>query len=415
MHNLVALGPFQIDLSHGRILRDGVEKELRPQAFRALRALIRRRGELVSYDQLIHEAWDVHVSRHTVASTINELKHTLEEYGTWIICRPKVGYCLELHRSDELLRQGWHFRNQYTRPGFENAIGCFHQAADEDPGDFRPLESIANTYLILAGFLMRAPSEMRDSFHWAQEKAASLCAPTETIRLDRAFGLFVFDRRLKDAESELLVLQKEMPHCVHIYIRLALIELASGRIAAARSYLPFARASDPLAPELAFLEIVICLLSGQFETAVAHGKRAVELHPGSQIARAFHAEALDFAGSTTEALDQYRLAAAISPDATWIRADQARSLALHGYSDEATAILHQLQRDRSSQYVDAYHLALLFDALGRRDEAIEEVARACEENSYALLFAGADAKAALLRSDPRFERLRKRIARAAAA
>jgi tetratricopeptide (TPR) repeat protein len=233
--------------------------------------------------------------------------------------------------------------------------------------------------------------------------------------MDRAFAFLVFDRRLKDAESELLAVQPELPQSVHIYVRLALIQLASGRVAAARSYLPFARASDPLAPELAFLEIVIHLFSREFDQAMVCGKRAVELHPGSQIARAFYAEALDFAGHNAEALEQYRLASSISPDTTWIRADQARSLALHGSIDEAASILDELERQRESQYVGAYHLALLLDALGRRNEALEELRRACEENSYALLFSLLDAKAAALRSDPRFERLRKRMVRAAAA
>ena len=415
MPDKVAIGPFEMDLVHGRLLRDGIEQEVRPQAWRALKVLAQSQGELVEYDQLIREAWDVHVSKHTVASTINEIKRVLAEYGSWIVCRPKAGYRLELHRSDELIRRGSHYRNQYTRLGFENALRCFQEAAKDDSLDFRPFEGIANTYLLLAGFLMRAPAEMCDSFREAHAKSASLCGLTPAIRLDRAFAFLVFERKLKEAEAELIALQAEMPGCVHIYIRLALIQLASGRIAAARSYLPFARGCDPLAPELAFLEVVIHLFSREFDKAIAWGKRAVELHPGSQIARAFYAEALDFAGNCGAAQEQYGLAASISADTTWIHADRARSLAIHGSTHEAETIFNQLERRRASEYVDAYHMALLLDALGRREDALAEVARAYHENSYALLFSTLDAKAEPLRSDPRFERLRKRMVRAAAA
>ncbi|HTA44322.1 MAG TPA: winged helix-turn-helix domain-containing protein [Bryobacteraceae bacterium] len=415
MPDKVAIGPFQVDLVRGRLLRDGIEREIRPQAWRALKVLVQSQGELVEYNHLIREAWDVHVSKHTVASTINEIKRVLEEYGSWIICRPKAGYRLELHRSDDLIRRGWHYRNQYTRLGFENALCCFRKAAADDSFDFRPFEATANIYLLLAGFLMRAPAEMCDSFREAHAKSALLCGLTPTIRLDRAFAFFIFERKLKEAEAELLALQSEMPRCVHIYVRLALIQLASGRIAAARSFLPFARACDPLAPELAFLEIVIHLFSREFEPAMACGRRAVELHPGSQIARAFYAEALDFAGDISAAQEQYRLAASISADATWIHADRARSLAIHGSIREAASIFDQLERRRATDYVDAYHMALLLDALGRREEALAEVARAWQENSYALLFSTLDAKAESLRSDPTFERLRKRMVRAAAA
>jgi DNA-binding winged helix-turn-helix (wHTH) protein/tetratricopeptide (TPR) repeat protein len=415
MTEMIALGPFQVDVDHGRLLRDGVERNLRPQAFRALKVLIQSYGEMVDYGQLARKAWDVNVSRHTVASTINEIKHVLEEYGCWITCRPKVGYRLEIHRSDDLIRRGWHFRNQYTRIGFENALRCFHQATDEDWGDFRTFEAIANTSLLLAGFLMRAPSQMRSSFVRAHSSAALLCGPTLTLRMDRAFALFVFERKLTEAESELVALQSEMPHCVHIYVRRALIRLASGDIAGARSLMPQARASDPLAPELALLEIVLRLFSGEFDAAVTWGKQAVDLHPGSQIARAFYAEALDFAGHAAEATEQYRLAADMSQDASWIRADQARSFAIHGAFNEAVKILADLESRREAEYVDAYHLALLLDALGRRDEAFGELERACQESSYSLLFSVCDPKAAALRCDPRFEGVRKRATRQAPA
>src|ERR1700733_9628866 len=92
----VALGPFRVNLADTQLLRDGVELELRPQVFRVLRVLIQNHGRLVEYERIMREAWDVHVSRHTVATTVNELKNVLEEHGDWIVCRPKLGYFLEM-------------------------------------------------------------------------------------------------------------------------------------------------------------------------------------------------------------------------------------------------------------------------------------------------------------------------------
>ena len=60
----IILGPFRIDLATTRVLRDGVELELRPQVFRALKVLIQNPGRLVGYEQMIREAWDgVQVSK----------------------------------------------------------------------------------------------------------------------------------------------------------------------------------------------------------------------------------------------------------------------------------------------------------------------------------------------------------------
>ena len=155
----VALGPFRVDLAETRLLRDGVPLELRPQAFRALEVLIRNHGRLVDYGQMIREAWGVQVSKHTVATTENEVKNVLGEYGSWITCQPKFGYRLTMRQSEDLLRRGWRFWNQHTRVGFESALQCFQQAAENDGSDFRAFEAISSTCLMLAGFLMRQPRD----------------------------------------------------------------------------------------------------------------------------------------------------------------------------------------------------------------------------------------------------------------
>src|SRR5262245_19257397 len=70
-----ALGPYRVDLSSTRLLRDDVEMDLRPQAVQALGTLLRHAGGYVDYERMIHEAWHgVWVSRHTVAVTIGEVK-----------------------------------------------------------------------------------------------------------------------------------------------------------------------------------------------------------------------------------------------------------------------------------------------------------------------------------------------------
>ena len=405
----VALGPFSVDLVNTRLSRDGVEFEMRPRAFRALKVLIQNRGRLVDYQQMIQEAWDgTHVSKHTVTVTISEIKQILGEYGAWINCQPKFGYRLEIPETEALVRRGWHFWNQCSLAGYDNALRCFQEAAAADGADFRAFEGISSTYLMLAGFLLRAPRDIHGPFLEAQKRAVALCGLTPELRLDRAFAKFVFERNVAEAEAELLAIGPERPNSVHLYIRLALICLGSGRIDEARERMQQARATNALSPELAFLVTVVRLFGREFPEALEWGKIALDLFPACQIGRAFCAEALEHAGQLEEALAQYRLASALSPDILWIRADQARCLARHGQAEEATTMLADLQRNRENQYVDAYHMAMLLDALGRRDEAFRELERAYEESSYALLFACLDAKADGLRSDPRFALLERK-------
>src|SRR5262249_53487543 len=153
----------------------------------------------------------------------------LGEYSSWITCRPKFGYCLEVRQSDDLIRRGWHFWGQFTRAGFENALQCFEQAAANDSAAFRAFEGVASTYLMLAGFRMRAPRDVHAAFADAHGRAVALCGLTPELRLDRAFGLFVFERRVADAEAELLAVRRERPNSVLLQVRLALIYVVSQR------------------------------------------------------------------------------------------------------------------------------------------------------------------------------------------
>ena len=396
----ISFGPFRLELSATRLLKNGAELELRPRAFRALSVLIQNQGRLVDYNQMIREAWDgIQVSHHTITVTVAEIKSVLREYGRWITCRPKFGYSLEIPRSEELLRRGWHFWNQYTRIGFENALRCFEQAAELDDADFRPFQAISSTHLMLAGFLMRAPRDTYSPFLRAHTRAVQLCGLTPDLQLDWAFGLCVFERKFADAEQELLAIHPSSSNAVLIYTRLALTYLASGRLDKARALMQQAQGTDSLSPDLAFLGTVVRLFGREFEAAVEWGKTTLELHPSSQVGRAFYAEALDFAGCTEEALEQYGLAATLSPDTGWIRADQARCLASHGRTADAMSILDSLRRNRDSEYVDSYHLALLLNALGKRQDAYEELERARNEKSYALAFAALDPKADWLREE----------------
>src|SRR5215831_1735376 len=112
----IEVGPFSVDMTTGRVLRDGVEQGLRPQAVRALKVLIQNSGQYVDYDRMIAQAWDGNVvSRHTVDVTVGEIKKALHEFGNWIVHRPKVGYLLKVPKSDELVRRGHHFWSRRTR------------------------------------------------------------------------------------------------------------------------------------------------------------------------------------------------------------------------------------------------------------------------------------------------------------
>src|SRR3954468_13216943 len=179
----ISFGPFTLDPNGNRLLRDGVELRLRPQAFHALRTLAAHGGRAVDYDRLIAEAWGgTTVSNHTVDVTVAEVRKVLDDCGSWIRRQPKGGYVLLIPKSDTLIRLGRHFLNQRSQDGFERALECFEQAAAEAPRDHRAFEGLSAGYLMLASFGMRAGRDIYPLFQQNHARAVALVGLTPELR-----------------------------------------------------------------------------------------------------------------------------------------------------------------------------------------------------------------------------------------
>jgi tetratricopeptide (TPR) repeat protein len=357
---------------------------------------------------MIAEAWDGNViSRHTVDVTVGEVKKLFQEFGYWITHRPKLGYRLEVPKSEDLVRKGWHFYNRRTREGFEKAIASFHEAVEEDGSDFRAHEGLAACYVIQATYGMRPPREMHALFLDAHSRAVALAGLTPELQAHRAHALHIFERRFDEAESDFLAAQRAKPSLTRVYGHLALLYIAMGRFDEALRALEKGFEVDPLWPVLPATEVSVRYFSRDFERAVESGKKAVELHPYIAIGRCFYAEALEYSGRIEDALREYRIACVMSQGLVWLRLLEGVCLAKNARFDEANVILREIELIRDTEYIDAYYLSLLYDALGKRDLAFRELERAYDENSVTLCLLDVDPKMDSLRQDTRFERLRK--------
>jgi DNA-binding winged helix-turn-helix (wHTH) protein len=402
----ITIGPFTLDTLSGRMLRDGAEIRLRPQALQALEVLLRNTGRPVSYEQMIAEAWKgTHVSKHTVDVTVGEVKKTLGAYGRWITHRPKAGYRLEVPTSEELVRKGWHFYNRRTREGAERAIECFEHAAADCPGDARAFEGLSTCYLMLATFGMQPPGDVYPKFLETHDQATALGGLRPELRCNRGHGLHLFEQHLEPAEAEFLAAIEEKPSLGAAYVRAALLYVTMGRLDDAGAMLDRCALRDPLVPTLPATAVLLRLWRRDFDAAIVYGKEAIELHPYLQIVRVNYAQALEFSGRLPDALAQYKLASVMSPDLPWLRAQEATCLAKMGRKGEAGDILDELEHLRRSEYVDAFYVSVLHEALGHRSEAISELERAADENSAFLYSMNVDPKMDVFRADARYQRL----------
>jgi DNA-binding winged helix-turn-helix (wHTH) protein/Flp pilus assembly protein TadD len=405
----IPFGPFCLDANNSRLLRDGVEVDIRPQAHRVLQVLVQNSGRHVNYDQMIHEAWNgTLVSKHTVAVTVGEVKKILGEFGPWISHRPRMGYCFETPQSDDLVRQGWHCWNRGTREGFEKALSYFQGAARET-NDPRAFEGASLCYMMLGACGMRPAREMYQSFLVAHRRAVAVSGLTPDLRADRAQSLHIFEHKNDEAEADLLQALREKPKWVPAHMGLTMLYAGTGRLEEALQQVDEVRAIDPLWVQLPAAEVSVRFFRRELNEALAAARRGLELHPYLPLGRALYAQALEFLGDTEEALKQYRMATVFCPDLPWLRALEALCLANSRRFAESLAILRHLEELRKTEYVDAYFQALLLHGLGRKEEAFLELERAVDENSAALFILNVDPRMDPLRADPRFGAIRDRV------
>jgi DNA-binding winged helix-turn-helix (wHTH) protein/Flp pilus assembly protein TadD len=408
----IAFGPFMVDLAIARVFRDGQEIALRPQVFRVLQFLIQNSGRLVDFDEMLVEAWGgSKVSKHTVAVTLRELKDILGEFGSWITIRPGYGYSLEIPESEHLMRVGQHFRSQYTRSGLDSAVRCFEQVTEIEGGNVRAWESLAGLHVEIGFLSVRPPRDVYKSFLQAYHRVVALKGLTPGLQLERAISLYRFEWKLAEAEAELLRVLQDHSKLTRARVHLAMVYYLMRRTDDAFEELGKAEKADPLLPALAFVKPRLLLFCREADAAAACAKQALALHPNSPLTHLAYAEVLDFGGEAA-ALAEYHVASTIAPDIPWIKAHEARCLARQGRSDEALEILSQLQRKRQEEYVDAYPLAFLLEALGERDAAFQELERAYAERSPMVFWLDRDTKSDTLRDDPRFAALRDRVSSA---
>jgi tetratricopeptide (TPR) repeat protein len=183
-------------------------------------------------------------------------------------------------------------------------------------------------------------------------------------------------------------------------------------------------------------------IMGRFEEGLAHAKRAVELDPLTParrgciglayfFAREFdqalsaYREALDFdrnvdfhfyfgwiyreKGLYEQAIEEYRRLLENNPGNPHALGHLGNTYARAGRAREARECLQKLKDRARDEKVGTYEVAFIHAALGEKDQAFEWLEKAYEERNQGLAFLKVDPTLDPLRSDPRFERILRRM------
>ena len=170
-----------------------------------------------------------------------------------------------------------------------------------------------------------------------------------------------------------------------------------------------ARELDPLS--LAFNNALggRLLLARRDNAAIEQIQKTLEMDPNFAPAHNRLGWAYLRNGTYEQAIAEFQKAMALSESDPDFFMDLGYAYAVAGNRDEAQTILAELKRKRERGFVSSSALAIVYGALGEKDEAFAWLEKAYEERDPQLTYLKVGPRFDPLRRDPRFKEVLRRV------
>ena len=354
-----------------------------------------------SYDRQLNDIFAVESEiAKTVAQTLQAKLAGMAEQV--LASRPT-----ENTEAHELYLRGRQFWNQRTAANLKKAINYFQQAIDKDPSYALAWAGLADGYSLGPIYTDNPP---RDDIQRALEAAHKALALDDSLAEAHTSlaNALVDDLQFAAAEKEFKRAIELNPNYATAHQWYGESLQAQARFQEAFSELKKAKELDPLSLIINAVLAACLNTTGHPDEAIVQFHKTLELEPNFAPAIFMQAQVYEGKGDLQQALALYEKAASLSQTA--IReAMVARIYAQMGRTSEARRILNELLARRQHQFVKSYPIALIYLALGEKEEALKFLEAAYEErgiqvggNTNTLK---ADPRLDPLRGDPRFDRL----------
>jgi TolB-like protein/Flp pilus assembly protein TadD len=168
-----------------------------------------------------------------------------------------------------------------------------------------------------------------------------------------------------------------------------------------------AKELDPLSLGYSTRLGLTLLFARRHDEAIDALKQSLVMDPASSVPHLFFGYNYAAKGLFAEAVAAYLEAIRLGDDSASAQIYLGAAYAHSGDRARAQAILKRLQASRS--YVSPGELAILYAALGQREQAFTSLGKALDRRDVQLVYLGTDPAFDDLRHDPRFEDLIRRV------
>lgn len=319
---------------------------------------------------------------------------------------------VNVEARDSYLR-GRFFWNTRTPASLERSVVYYQNAINADPSYAEAYAALGISYVVLSGY-GSDPSNSLAKAQLAAESALRLGGGQAEAEAEAHTVLGAVkterDRDWPGAELEYkraLELDPSYPTAHHWY-SLHLSRL--GRTREAEIEIQRARALDPLSPMIRTDAAETAYWARNPAEAMARIREVLVRNPNFAEAYLAEGEILEQQGHYEQALAAYKSASRLfGSDTAYIQGLQGNALALAGASEQARQMAKQLEDLSTHSYVSGVDLAVVYCALGDRDDAMRWLDRAQQNGDREMGMLGVDPIFNGCRSDARFQDLLRNL------
>ena len=311
----------------------------------------------------------------------------------------------------EMLLKGRYEWAKRGKDGLTKALDYFQQSARFDPTFAPAWVGIAESYGLLGNSEILPVRKVYPNAKSAALKALELEPNLSEAHVALAEVLNDYEWNWPEAEQEYRRAIELDPNNANAHHWYAMSLIWVGRTDEAIAEIERARQLDPAVVHINANAGLIYLWAHQFDRAVAQAQKTLDLEPNDTTSLLILARVNLKDGNYQRAIDQLKKVASQPGTPTprglaWL----AWGYALAGKKGEALAILHKLKQISREEYCPPTSIAMIYSALGQKDEAFAWLDKALRDRDGAQLLS---IKVSFyfdgLRSDPRFaEVLRRR-------